>query len=214
VRGLALLARHIDFELAPARDDRHQPGLRRTRNAADAHVEDSEQAGLLPHGPFRRLSGKRMAGTAAIVGQVHPPVEGRLDHRQGLACIHPAVVDAVRQGDEVACEPVAADMGRLPHPFVVDELAHGVVERPAVDGAAAVVLAVRADEEEGVLDRGSGARHVELEQIVVALELDPPQLSTCLFRARKEREQAVLRAPLPAPDEERPPVGKRDTQLA
>jgi hypothetical protein len=173
VRGLACLGRDIDLELGATGHDGHEPALVRPRDAADAHVEDPEEPGLFPHSAFGSLSGKRMAGAAAIVLQVHPPIERGLDHRQRLARIHAAVVDAVRQGDEVAREPVAADVGRLPHPLVLDELTHRVVERTAVDGTAAVVLAVRADQEERMLDRRSGARHVELEQVVVAFELDP-----------------------------------------
>ena len=69
--------------------------------AADAHVEDAEQSGLLPYRALGRLRGKRVARAPAVVRQVHPSVERRLDHRQRLRRIHPAVVDALRQGHEL-----------------------------------------------------------------------------------------------------------------
>ena len=113
-----------------------------------------------------------MAAAAAVMRQVDLTLERALQQRPGLRGLDAAVVDAVGKHDEVAGEPVTADVGRLPDPLLVDLLAHGVVERPAELRATAIVLAVGADEEERVLDLIAGARKIELEQVVVALELD------------------------------------------
>src|SRR5215210_8340358 len=122
---------------------------------------------------------------------MHPPLERGLHDGPGLAGLHAAVVDAVRHHDEVACKPVAADVGRLPDPFVLDLLAYGVVERPAELRAAAVVLAVRADEEERVVDRPPGRSEIDAEEVVVALELHAAKLRLGGVRTGDVREEAV-----------------------
>jgi hypothetical protein len=67
------------------------------------------------------------------------------------------------------------------------------------------VLAVRADEQERMVDRAAGRLEVEADQVVVAVELQPPQLR-CSGRAGDEGEQAVAPAALAAADEEDPRV--------
>ena len=136
--------------------------------------------------------------------QVDLTLESALQQRPGLRGLDAAVVDAVGKDDEVAGEPVTADVGRLPDPLLVDLLAHGVVERPAELRAAAIVLAMGAHEEERVLDLIAGARKIELEQVVVALELDAAQRPLRLGRARHERDEPVPAAALLAADEEDP----------
>jgi glycine/D-amino acid oxidase-like deaminating enzyme len=64
------------------------------------------------------------------------------------------------------------------------------------------VLAVRAHEEERVLDGRTGGGEVEAEQVVVALELDAAELALRLGRAREERDEPVRGAALGAADEE------------
>jgi hypothetical protein len=93
-------------------------------------------------------------------------------------------------------------VSRLPGPAVVDLLAHRVVQRPAELGAAAVVLAVRADEEERVVDRAARSREVESDQIVVMLELDGAEFARGLRRPGEVGKDPVAAAPLGAPDEE------------
>src|SRR5215207_11622067 len=88
-----------------------------------------------------------MTRPAPIVRQVDATVERGLEHRPRLRRLDPPVVDALREDDEIAGKAVTADVRRLPGPAVLHLLAHRVVERPAVLGAAAVVLPVRADEE-------------------------------------------------------------------
>jgi hypothetical protein len=67
------------------------------------------------------------------------------------------------------------------------------------------VLAVRADEQERMVDPAAGSLEVEPDQVVVALELEPPQLGRA-GRARDEGEQPVASATLAAADEEDPRV--------
>jgi hypothetical protein len=168
----ALLSRHVDFELRAPGGDGRPPAVAGAREAADAHLGEAEQSRLLTHRPLGRLSRERMAGAAAIPRQVDAPSKRGLDHRERVARVDAAVIDAVRQRHEVAGEAIAADVGRLPDPLLVDELAHRVVERTPIDGAAAVVLAMRADQEERVLDGRARIGERQLEQVVVPLELD------------------------------------------
>jgi hypothetical protein len=103
---------------------------------------------------------------------VHAACERGFDHGPSLRRLDAPVVDPVGQCDEIAREAVAADMGRLPDPAVVDLLANRVVERPPVLGTAAVVLPVRADEEERMADRRARGLEVESDQVVVPVEVD------------------------------------------
>ena len=59
--------------------------------------------------------------------------------------------------------------------LVLHLLAHRVVERPAVFGATTIVLAVRADEEERVIDGRARSVELEADQVVVPLELEPAE---------------------------------------
>ena len=127
-----------------------------------------------------------MARPAPVVRQMDAAVERGLEHRPRLRRLDAPVVDALGEDDEVAREAVAADVRRLPGPAVLDLLAHRVVERAAVLGAAAVVLAVRADEEERVIDGRAGS--VE-------------------SRRRSARHAARARAGGPSPRS--PPCGRR-----
>ena len=138
--------------------------------------------------------------------QVNPAVERSLDYRPGLRRLDPAVVAAFREHDEVSREAVATDVCRLPDPLIVDLLGHGVVERPAVPGATAVVLAVRADEEEWVLDPRACAVEIHADQVIVPLQLEPPELARARRRAGDEGHKPVAAASLGPSDEEDPCV--------
>jgi len=130
--------------------------------------------------------------------------ERGLDHGPSLRRLDAPVVGPVGQRDEVAREAVAADVGRLPDPPLLDLLTDGFVERPAVLGTAAVVLAVRADEEERMPDRCARVLEVEPDQVVVPVELEAAELAVVVRGPREEGEQPVLAAPLATADEENP----------
>ncbi len=122
---------------------------------------------------------------------------------------HAPVVEALRENDDVACEAVAADVGRLPHTVGLRRSAEGVVEWPAVPRAARVTLAVRADHEQRFLHRrclGRCARErrdeVELAQVVLMVDLELEQPLVPLLRRSEEHHPARPRSPLRLPDEE------------
>ena len=84
----------------------------------------------------------------------------------------------LRERDDVAGEAVAADMGRLPHLPARSSCAKRVVERTSIPGAAAVSLAVGADDDDrmrhGVEPRvaaGERAGQVDVAKLVLVLSV-------------------------------------------
>jgi hypothetical protein len=206
VRRLPVLAPHVDLVGRARGGELDQPAAAGPGLTDEPHVRDAEQPRLLPDGPLGRLDRERVAAAAAVVGEVDLARERRLEHAPGAGRLDASVVDAVRESDEIPGEAVAADVSRLPDPAVLDLLADGVVERSPVLRAAAVVLAVRADEQEGMGDGLAGRRKVDREQVVVPLELEPTEAPLGLGRACDEREQPVAAPPLGPADEEDPAV--------
>ena len=202
VRRLAVLAPDLDVVPRPRRLDARTPAFALGLDLRDPDVVDAEQSRRLAHGSLCGLRGEPVARATPVGGQVDATLQRCLDHRPGVSRLDAAVVDAVGERDEVAGEAVAADVSRLPCPPVLDLLADRLVERPAVPGAATVVLPVRADEKEGVLDRRACRFEVEPDQVVVTLELEPAQVAPVLRRPGHEREQPVLAATLGPADEE------------
>src|SRR5262249_53575563 len=131
-----------------------------------------------------RLLRERVRRAAPVVVEVDAAREVLVQHLPRLCRRDPAEVQAFRQEDDVAGEAVAADVGRLPYPALFGLGLERLVERPAATGTAAVVLAVRADEQDGVTDylAARGGR-VEAEQVVVAVELGVEELPASLRRA-------------------------------
>ena len=168
----------------------------------ELEVVDPPQARRLAHGPLGRLLGERVAGAAAVVLEVDPAGEVLVEHGPGLAGPDAAEVEALRQEDDVAGEAVAADVGGLPDPVLVGLLGERLVERAAVARAAAVVLAVRADEQQRVAERLAGRGQVEPEQVLVAVELGAEERAAALGRAAPEDGETRPAAALRAPDEE------------
>src|SRR5205823_3897174 len=116
----------------------------------------------------------------------------------------PAEVQAFRQEDDVSGEAVAAEVRRLPDPVVLSLLLQRLVQRPPGAGAAAVVLAVGADDEERVFERLlPAAGHVEVEQVVVVLDLGVEELAVPLGRAAPVHRQGWMVAAMRSPDEQK-----------
>src|SRR5262249_51245534 len=111
-------------------------------------------------------------------------------------------VEPLRQAHEVAGEAITPDVAALPHPIVLDLLAEGVVEHAPEPGAATVVLAVRADEQERMFERLARAREGELEHVLGLLELGAEELAVPLGRAAPEDPQSGRGATLATPNEE------------
>ena len=199
---LPLLSADVDRIARSARGELDGPALPCTLDRDQPHVGDTPHAGQLANRAFGGLNGEGVARAPPVGGQVDLAAERALEQRPRLRRPDAAVEDTVGQGDEVAGEPVATDVRRLPHPLLVDLLAHGGIERPAELRAATVVLPMRADEEEGVVDGVAGACELDSEQIVVVLELEPSQLALRLGRPRYEGREPVPATTLGAPDEE------------
>ena len=206
----ALLEVHIDLVGRPSGGDLRAPAVAVGRDRAHTNLVDTEQRRGFSHRHLRRLSREAVARASAVERQVHATLERGLDDGPGLRGLDAAVVDAVGEHNEVAGEAVAADVRRLPGPAVLHLLADGVVERPAELGAAAVVLAVRADEEERMVDRAAGRREVKPDQVVVTLELDAAELALARRRPGEEGKEPVAAAPLGATDEEDAGVRQTD----
>src|ERR671910_1814605 len=98
-----------------------------------------------------------------------------VDERWNVVALHPPVIDAVRQEDSVPCEAIAADVRALPGPLLVELLAEGVEERSTVAGAAPIVLPVRAGEEESGLDLRCLVPGVDVPELFVVSDVEPPQ---------------------------------------
>ena len=94
-----------------------------------------------------------------------------------IVAIDPPVVDAVRERDEVPGEPVAADVGALPRGGLVQLLADPLPQRAPVPRAAAVVLPVRADEKERLVERLGCFERVDPAQLLVFLSSRPASRS-------------------------------------
>jgi hypothetical protein len=81
----------------------------------------------------------------------------------------------VRQAHDVAGEPVAADVRALPCRVLLELLVQRVEERTSVAGAAGIVLAVGAGEEERLGDVRSRIPGIECSEVVVVGDLQLPE---------------------------------------
>ena len=146
--------------------------------AEEGEIADPDEPGGLPDRLLGGLHGERVAAAAAEPVEDDAPRCVRGEQLVDVPGSDAAVVEPMRKHDDVAREPVAADVARLPDAVEPGALAEGVVERASVSRAAAVALPVRADEEERPLDRRAGragcecGREVEATQILLMLDLE------------------------------------------
>jgi hypothetical protein len=143
--------------------------------------------------------------TAAVVVEEDLPAEVLVEDRARCFAVDPAVVEALRQADEVPCETVAADVRRLPGPLRLQLVTQRLVEGAAIPCAAGIVLAVRADEEERMVDFGAGSQ-VDAAEVFVALELGAGDLDLAGSRGGGEGEEPRSASPVRPPDEEQAAV--------
>ena len=105
-----------------------------------------------PVGLAQRLLGglhaERVRAAPAVALELDLSGRRRSEHARRVGGRDAAVVEAVREHDDVAGEAVAPDVRRLPDALRVGLVPQRVVDRPPVQRAAAVALAVRADEEQ------------------------------------------------------------------
>ena len=138
----------------------------------------------------RSPSASRSARSAAWTGKAYalrpryrsrsPARRERREQARDVARLDATVVRAMRERNDVPCEAVAADVGRLPHVAGRPSPAERVVQRPALAGAAAFALAVRAHDDKRVSDgpqrravAGERARQVDAVEVVLVLDLEP-----------------------------------------
>ena len=150
-----MLDAHLDLVAVAAGVGPRRASRRRRADRAHAQVVDAEQRpsprGRPARPPARRTSSTSGRGSAS---RWMRPARCSSSDGPGLRRLDAAVVDALGEDDEVAGEAVAADVRATARPSPSSTCSRErLVERPAVAGAAAVVLAVRADEEERMVDR-------------------------------------------------------------
>ena len=104
--------------------------------------------------------------------------------------------------DEVPGEPVAADMGALPRGGLVQLLADSLPQRAPVPRAAAVVLPVRADEKERLVERPGRFERVDPAQLLVFLELEAGEPFVPGSRVGHVGRDAFVMAPVRTADEQ------------
>ena len=92
-------------------------------------------------------------------------------------------------------------------------VAQSLEERAAVPRAARIVLPVRADEEEWVLDLGAGPK-LDATQVLVRLELGAGHSRLAGPRGGGEGEKLRMPPAVRSPDEQQPPVRYRRNLLA
>ena len=128
-----------------------------------------------------------------------------VEHRAGGFPVDTAVVEPLREADEIPGEAVAPHMRYLPHPLGIELVPQPLVERAAVPRAAGVVLAVCANEEERVAGRLTFPE-LDAAQLLVVADLDPRQLLLARNRRRCEHDQLGPLAAIRPADEEQPSV--------
>ena len=185
--------------------------------AEEREIADAEEPGGLADRLLGGLDRERVGAAAAEAVEVHAP--GGVSREEGTDVLRPdaTVVEAVREHDDVPGEAVSADVARLPDAAGVGLLDEGVVERPPVPRAAAVALAVRADDEERALHSAlpgrrprRARREVELAEILLMLdlELEEPLLARGVALPKNTRRPASSAA-LGLPHEEDARVPER-----
>ena len=181
------LERHLALvHVALAVGERDQRALLRH----EPEIVEAQQSRALPDVALSRLRGERVTRPAAVVRELDRVLEVRVEHAARVLPFDAPVVHAARETEEVAGEAVTADVGRLPDGLLLDLLGERLEERPAEAGAARVVLAVRADEKERVLEGLAGTREVERAQLLVRRERRAAQALLSLPRALPRRRGA------------------------
>ena len=108
-----------------------------------------------------------------------------------VVAVDSPVVDAVRERDEIPGEPVAADVGALPGGRLVQLFADSLPERAPVPRAAAVVLSVRADEKERLVELLGGFERVDPAKLLVLLQLRGRQVVRAPLANRRRRSRRL-----------------------
>jgi hypothetical protein len=180
----------------------------------DREAVDLGDSRVLPYGVLGHLGGLAEGRAAAQVLGDHPTVDVGVEHLGGALVDEPAVVQTVRQEHDVRRETVSSHVGALPHVDVV-ACGHAGEQRPAELGAAHVSAPVRAHEDEREVVRlprrrsvpGDGCRHVDRQQVVVAVDLEAPDPGAGRMRRREEADGSGDGPRARATDEHHPDAG-------
>jgi len=161
------------------------------------------------------LHRERERRASAVAVEEEASILELVDEPAGVLGYDPPEVEAVREHDDVAGEAVAAHVSRLPDPTGLGAATKRVVERAPVLRAAAVALAVSADDEQRMLDRhagrvraGEGGGEVETDEIVVVIELEREESLAARERRAEEELAASVGAPVRLLHEEKARVAK------
>ena len=153
--------------------------------------------------PLGGLDREGVRAATAVPVEVDAARRERREQARDVARLDATVVRAMRERNDVPCEAVAADVGRLPHLAGRPSPAERVVQRPALAGAAAVALAVRAHDDKRVSDgpqrravAGERARQVDAVEVVLVLDLEPEKTLPAGLRRRQEHAPEALDTPL------------------
>jgi hypothetical protein len=87
-----------------------------------AEVGEAEEARRLAHVALGGLDVKRMTRAAAVVRESDAAGEVLVEDVDRVLALDPAVVDAVREADEVAGKAIAADVRALPDRLLLELL--------------------------------------------------------------------------------------------
>src|SRR6185312_9717144 len=129
--------------------------------------------------------------------QIDPSGQMLVEEQPGLLRPDATVIKPLGEDDDVSGEAVAADVRHLPDPALVGLVDEDVVERPPVPRAARVVLAVRADEEQRMLE-GITELVIEVEKLLVTGDLE----ASADAALEVEDDEPLPAAALAAADEE------------
>src|ERR671910_1597953 len=207
LRQLAELGGDLDFPRAGAGRKRHRPPIDVLRDPGERDVVERGQAFLGPDAPLRRLNGERPARSSPVVRERDPAGQILVDQSGNVVAFNPAVVDAVRETDGVAREPVAADVGALPGGLRTELLAERLEQRPAGAGTAWIVLPVRAGEKKRLVDLGRRLPRVDVAQILVVGDLEPGEALPAFARVGDVDGEVGVMTAIRPPDEEEAGAG-------
>src|SRR5438067_1653803 len=163
VGQLAEGERDLGLDKPVSRPEANVPSISFVLDTHEHEVADSGQPELLADAPLRRLHRKGVGGAAAVAPEMDPACQVLVEDGPRLGRAHATVIEALRKADQVPGKAIAADVADLPEPAVLDLLAQRLVKRPAVACTAAVVLAVRTDEQERMRHRLTGGLEVVLQ---------------------------------------------------
>src|SRR5919106_1648485 len=207
-RGLLDDVDLVDDPVRGAEADGPRP-LAAALGADELEVADPVETLGLAERVLGGLEREGVGRAAAVAVEVDAAVGVRSQESGHVAVADAAVVEALGKHDDVAGEAVAAHVRGLPHVARLRLAAQRLVERLPELRAATVALAVRADDEERMVDgdaRRPAARErgheVEAAQILLVVDLELEEALLARPRRAEVELPPAVRAPLRLLDEQ------------